>query len=48
VEEACSSVSGSGVCAQQLQAQGQKGGASAVGQEAEMPNTHEALRKDVQ
>ena len=35
-------------CAQQLKAQGQKGGASAVGQEAEMPNTHEALRKDVQ
>jgi hypothetical protein len=35
-------------CAQQLKAQGQKGGAPAVGQEAEMPNTHEALRKDVQ
>ena len=35
-------------CAQQLKAEGQKGGASAVGQEAEMPNTHEALRKDVQ
>jgi hypothetical protein len=34
-------------CAQQLKAEGQKGGASAVGQEAEMPNTHEALRKDV-
>ena len=35
-------------CAQQLKAQRQKGGASAVGQETEMPNTHEALRKDVQ
>ena len=34
-------------CAQQLKAERQKGGASAVGQEAEMPNTHEALRKDV-
>ena len=34
--------------AQQLKAEGQKGGAAAVGQEAEMPNTHEALRKDVE
>ena len=33
-------------CAKQLKAEGQKGGASAVGQETEMPNTHEALRKD--
>jgi hypothetical protein len=30
-------------CGQQLKAEGSKGGASAVGQEAEMPNTHEAL-----
>jgi hypothetical protein len=35
-------------CAQQLKAERQKGGASAVGQEAEMSNTHEALRKVVQ
>ena len=31
-------------CAQQLKAEGQKGGASAVGQEAEVADAHEALR----
>jgi len=35
-------------CAQQLKAEGQKGGASAVGQETEVTDAHEALRKDVQ
>ena len=34
--------------AQQLKAKWQSRGASTVGQEAEMPDAHEALRKDVQ
>ena len=35
-------------CAQQLKAKRQKSGASAIGQEAEVTDTHEALRKDVE
>ena len=35
-------------CAQQLKAKRQERGAFAVGQEAEVTDAHEALRKDVQ
>ena len=34
--------------AEQVEAEGQSGSPAAVGKEAEMPDAHEALRKDVQ